>query len=51
MILAMMFLRLSVDIVKVRPENLDCADMGAIGWTLSLLVIVAVEIEAADLLR
>ena len=46
-----MFLRSSVDMVKVRSEDLDCAEMGAIGWTLSVLAIVAAEIETADLLR
>ena len=49
--LAMMFLRSSVDMVKVRPEDLDCAETGAIGWTLSVLATVAAEIEIADLLR
>ena len=48
--LAMMFLRSSVDMVKVRPEDLDCAEMGAIGSTVSVLAIVVVEIETADLL-
>ena len=51
MTLAMMFLRASMDMVKVRPEDLDCAEMGAIGWTLSVLATVAAEIETADLLR
>ena len=51
MTLAMMFLRSSVNMVKVRPENLDCVETGAIGWPLSLLATVAVEIETADLLR
>ena len=51
MTLAMMFLRSSVDMVKVRPEDLDCAETGAIGWTLPMLVTVAAEIETADLLR
>ena len=37
--------------VKVRPEDLDCAEMGAIGWTLLVLAIVAAEIDTADLLR
>ena len=50
MTLAMMFLRPSVDMVKVRPEDLDCVETGAISWTLSVLVIVAVEIETVDLL-
>ena len=51
MTLAMMFLKSYVDMVKVRPEDLDCAETGAIGWTLSVLAIVAVEIEIADLLQ
>ena len=51
MTLAMMFLRSSVDMVKVRPEDLNCVETGAIGWTLSVLATVAVEIETADLLR
>ena len=51
MTLAMMFLRSSVDMVKVRSEDLDCAKMGAIGWTLSVLATVVAEIETAALLR
>ena len=51
MILAMMFLRSFVDVVKVRLEDLDCAETGAIGWTLSVLEILAAEIEIADLLQ
>ena len=51
MTLAMIFLRLSVDMVKMRFEDLNRAEMGAIGWTLSVLAIVAAEIETADLLR
>ena len=51
MTLAMMFLRSSVDMVKVRPEDLDCAEMGAIGWTLSVLATIVAQIETADLLR
>ena len=51
MTLAMMFLRSSIDTGKVRSEDLDCAETGAIGWTLSVLVIVAAEIETTDLLR
>ena len=51
MTLAMMFLRLFVDIVKVHFEDLDCAETGAIGWILSVLATVAAEIETADLLR
>ena len=51
MTLAMIFLRSSVDMVKVRSEDLDYAKIGAIGWTLSVLATVAAEIETADLLR
>ena len=51
MTLAMIFLRSSVDMVKVRSEDLDCAEIGAIGWTLSVLATVAAEIETVDLLR
>lgn len=32
-------------------EDLDCAEMGAIGWTLLVLATVAVKIDTADLLR
>ena len=48
--LAMMFLRSSVDMVKVRPEDLDYIETGTIGWTLSVLTTVAAKIEKADLL-
>ena len=51
MTLAMMFLRSSIDTGKVRSEDLDCAETGAIGWTLSVLETVIVEIDTADLLR
>ena len=51
MILAMTFLRSSVDMVKVHSEDLDCAEIRAIGCTLSMLATVAAEIETADLLR
>ena len=37
--------------VKVRSEDLDCAEIGAIGWTLSVLAIVVAEIETTDLLQ
>ena len=46
-----MFLRSSVDMVKVHPKDLDCAKTEAIGRTLSLLATVAIEIETAHLLR
>ena len=51
MTLAILFLRSSVDMVKVRFEDLDCVETGAIGWTLSVLATVAAEIETVDLLR
>ena len=51
MTLAKIFLRSSVDMVKMRSEDLDYAEMGAIGWTLSMLATVAAEIETTDLLR
>ena len=50
MTLAIMFLRSSMDMVKVRPEDLDCVETRAIGWTLSVLATVAAEIETTDLL-
>ena len=40
-----------MDMVKVHLDDLDYAEMGAIGWTLSVLATVAAEIETADLLR
>ena len=46
MTLAMMFLRSFVDMVKVRSEDLDCAEMGAIGWTLSVLATVTAKYRA-----
>ena len=51
MTLAMIFLRSFVDMVKVRSEDLECVEMGAIGWTLSVLATVGAEIEIVDLLR
>ena len=51
MTLAMMFLRLSAEMVKVYPEDLDCAETGATSWTLSMLATIVAEIETADLLR
>ena len=47
----MIFLRSYVDMVKMRYEDLDCVEMGAIGWTLSVLATIAAEIETADLLQ
>ena len=37
--------------VKVRSEDLDCAEMGAIGWTLSVLATVAAETKTTVLLQ
>ena len=51
MTLTIMFLRSFVDMVKVRSQDLDCAETGAIGWTLSMLATVVAEIETADSLR
>ena len=51
MTLAMMFLRSSVEMVKMRPKDLDCAETGAIGWTLSVLATIAAEMETTDLLQ
>ena len=47
----MIFLRSSVDMVKMRSEDLEYVEIGAIGWILSVLATVAAEIETADLLR
>ena len=51
MTLAMIFLRSSVDMVKVHLEDLDSAETGAIGWTLLVLATVAAKIDTADLLQ
>ena len=40
-----------MDMVKVHSEDLNYAEIEAIGWTLSVLATVAAEIETADLLR
>ena len=49
----MMFLRSFVEMVKVRPEDLDYAETGAIGRTLLVLATATAiaEIETDDLLR
>ena len=31
-----------MEMVTVDPDDLDCAETGAIGWTLSVLATVAV---------
>ena len=46
-----MFLKSSVDMVKVRPEDLDYIETKAISWTLLVLATVAAEIETPNLLR
>ena len=51
MTLVMMFLRSSVNMMKVHPEDLDCVEMRAIGWTLSMLATIATKIKITDLLR
>ena len=51
MTLAMMFIRSSLEMVKVDPEDRDCAKTGAIGWSLLVLATVAADIETVDLLR
>ena len=51
MTLAMIFIKSSLEMEKVDPEDLDCAETGAIGWTLSVLATIVIEIETADLLR
>ena len=49
--LAMMFIRPSLEMVKMDLEDLDCAKTEAIGWTLSMLGTIAAEIETINLLR
>ena len=49
--LAMMFIRSSLEMVKVDLEDQDCAKTRAIGWSFSVLATVVAEIETADLLR
>ena len=48
MVLAMMFWRLTVEMVRVDLEDLDFAETGAIGWILLVLATVAAEMETAD---
>ena len=40
-----------MEMVIVDLEDLDFAEMGAIGWILLVLAIVAAEMETVDLLR
>ena len=51
MTLAMIFIRSSLEMVKVDLEDLDFAETRVIGWTLSVLATVAAEMETVDLLR
>ena len=51
MVLAIMFWRLTIEMVIVDLEDLDFAETEAIGWILLVLATVAVEMETADLLR
>ena len=39
-----------MEMVIVDLEDLDCAEMGAIGWTLSVLATVAAKMKTVDLL-
>ena len=49
MTLAMMFIRSSLEMVKVDPEDLNCAETGTMGWTLSMLATIAPKMETANL--
>ena len=40
-----------MEIVIVNLEDLDFAETGVIGWILSVLATVVVEMEIADLLH
>ena len=40
-----------MEMVIVDLEDLDFAEMGAIGWILLVLATVAAEMETVDLLR
>ena len=40
-----------MEMVITDPEDVNFAEMGAIGWILSVLATVAAEIETADLLQ
>ena len=40
-----------MEMVIVDPEDLDFAEMGAIGWILLVLATIAAEMEIVDLLR
>ena len=51
MVLAMMFCRLTMEMVIVDPNDLDFLQMEVIGWILLVLVIVVVEIKTTDVLQ
>ena len=51
MVLAMMFLRSFIEMVKVDPKDLDYVEMRAIGWILSALTKVVAEMETVYLLH
>ena len=51
MVLAMMFWRLTVEMVIMDLEDFDFPETGAIGWIFSMLATVATEMEIVDLLR
>ena len=40
-----------MEMVIVDLEDLDCAEIGAIGWILLMFTTVAAEMEAINLLR
>ena len=39
-----------MEMVIVDPEDLDFVEMGAIGWMLSVLAMLVMEMKTADLL-
>ena len=51
MVLAMMFWKSIVEMVIVDLEDLDFAEIGVIGWILSVLAIVATKMKTTYLLR
>ena len=40
-----------MEMVIVDPEDLDFVEMGAIGWILSVLATLAIEMETTNLLQ
>ena len=51
MALAMIFLRSSLEMVKMDLEDLDYVEMGAIGWILLVVATVVAKMETTNLLR